>query len=598
MTSKVYPELSTAAANLTFTNDGVSQDTFWHVAESFIKGVVPLADAGGGVAIRTRRGRLIPYSTVTSDTAAFVTALRSIADYEVLISGVSLNVLVLEAGPDKTSDPQLQNPALWHALCGTDLDWQFKTVSQTGLNNCEQDLPAGKVLGGSSAINGAAFLPPSPAGIDTWSRLGNSKWSWKDLLPYLRQTFTLTTPRGIPLSEVGLNEHVHTGAGGPIQVTYPALAEKANHPLIRAWNKVFQEKGYGFQPDLILEGSTVGARPHTATVDPESGLRSSADIEYRVLKKKYRPNLHIVTGVTVDRIILSNDAESNEVLATGVQVRLADGKLTEIKATNEVILAAGAFQTPKLLELSGIGSKAVLARYGITPIIDNPGVGENLQNHSMYVQPVGLKPQEDTVTAGLQALAFVRTGEEAHLAARYLSPTDPEKVICDNILRNSEEASANFFEHQASQQRRPPGLDSVLSLVQSKPEVDPRFYSNPVDIELMARHLQSLFQVAASPTLQPFLDCTAVQVPEDLEAAKALLRASALTTHHSCGTAAMLPREQGGVVDQDLKVYGTKNLRVVDASVFPLIPYGNPMATVYAVAERAADLIQSTVDKK
>ena len=280
--------------------------------------------------------------------------------------------------------------------------------------------------------------------------------------------------------------------------------------------------------------------------------------------------------------------------------------------TNEVILAAGAFQTPKLLELSGIGSKAVLARYGITPIIDNPGVGENLQNHSMYVQPVGLKPQEGTVTAGLQALAFVRTGEEAHLAARYLSPTDPENVICDNILRNSEEASANFFVST-----RPAGNVALLGLIQcyplsrgsihlssgiddpdSKPEVDPRFYSNPVDIELMARHLQSLFQVAASPTLQPFLDCSAVKVPEDLEAAKTLLRASALTTHHSCGTAAMLPREQGGVVDQDLKVYGTKSLRVVDASVFPLIPYGNPMATVYAVAERAADLIQSTVDKK
>ncbi|GAB1191601.1 hypothetical protein APSETT444_000781 [Aspergillus pseudonomiae] len=474
------------------------------------------------------------YIVVGGGTAGLVVASR-------LSEIPTVQVLVLEAGPDKTSDPQLQNPALWHALCGTGLDWQFKTVSQTGLNNREQDLPSGKVLGGSSAINGAAFLPPSPAGINTWSRLGNSKWSWKDLLPYLRRTFTLTTPPGIPLSEVGLNEQVHTGAGGPIQVTYPAPAEKANHPLIWAWNKVFQEKGYGFQPDLILEGSTVGARPHTATVDPESGLRSSADNEYRGLKKKDRPNLHIVTGVTVDRIILSNDVESNEVLATGVQVRLADGKLTEIKATNEVTLAAGAFQTPKLLELSGIGSKAVLARYGITPIIDNPGVGENLQNHSMYVQPVGLKPQEDTVTAGLQALAFVRN---------------------------------------------------------CKPEVDPRFYSNPVDIELMARHLQSLFQVAASSTLQPFLDCSAVKVPEDLEAAKALLRASALTTHHSCGTAAMLPREQGGVVDQDLKVYGTKSLRVVDASVFPLIPYGNPMATVYAVAQRAADLIQSTVDKK
>lgn len=253
---------------------------------------------------------------------------------------------------------------------------------------------------------------------------------------------------------------------------------------------------------MILERSTVGTRPYTATIDPESGLRSSADNQYRSLKKN-RPNLQIVTGATVDRILLSNDAVSHEVLATGVQVRLADGKLTEIKATKEVILAAGAFQTPKLLELSGIGNKTILARHGITPIIDNPGVGENLQNHSMYVQPVGLKPQEGTLTAGLQALAFVRTGDEADLAAKHLSPTDPEKVTCDDILRNPEEASANFFVST-----RPTNNVAILGVIQchplsrgsihissgtddpdSKPEVDPRFYSNPVDIELMTRHL-------------------------------------------------------------------------------------------------------------
>ncbi|RAQ58342.1 glucose dehydrogenase [Aspergillus flavus] len=421
------------------------------------------------------------YIVVGGGTAGLVVASR-------LSEIPTVQVLVLEAGLDKTSDPQLQNPVLWSSLCGTDLDWQFKTVSQPGLNDREQNLPAGKVLGGSSAINGAAFLPPSPAGIDTWSRLGNPRWSWKDLLPYLRRSFTLTTPRGILLSEVGLNAQVHTGSGKP--------------SVIQAWNKVFEENGYGFQPDLILERSTVGIRPYTATIDLESGLRNSADNQYRSLKEN-RPNLQIVAGATVDRILLSNDAVSHEVLATGVQVRLADGKLTEIKATKEVILAAGAFQTPKLLELSGIGNKTILARHGITPIIDNPGVGENLQNHSMYVQPVGLKPQEGTLTAGLQALAFVRTGEEADLAAKHLSPTDPEKVPCDDILRNPEEASANFFVST-----RPTNNVAILGVIQchplsrgsihissgtddpdSKPEVDPRFYSNPVDIELMTRHL-------------------------------------------------------------------------------------------------------------
>ncbi|KAE8307632.1 hypothetical protein BDV41DRAFT_568934 [Aspergillus transmontanensis] len=443
--------------------------------------------------------------------------LPSSADYIVVGGGTA--GLVVASRLSEIPTVQVLNPVLWSSLCGTELDWQFKTVSQPGLNDREQNLPAGKVL-------------------------GNSRWSWKDLLPYLRRSFTLTSPRGIPLSEVGLNAQADTGS-------------------------VFVENGYEFQPDLILERSTVGTRPYIVTINPESGLRSSADNQYRSLKKN-RPNLHIVLGATVDRVLLSNDAVSHEVLATGVQARLAKGQLTEIKATKEVILAAGAFQTPKLLQLSGIGNKSILTHHGITSIVDNPGVGENLQNHSMYIQPVGLKPQEVTLTARLQALAFVWTGEEADLAAKNLSPTDPEKVIYDDILSNPEEASANLFVST-----RPTTNVALLGVIQchplsrgsihissgtddpdSKPEVDPRYYSNPI---------------AASPTLQPFLDCSAVNVPEDLE---------------------------GGVVDQDLKVYGTKNLRVVDASVFPLISYGNPMATVYAVAERAADLYKSAVDEK
>lgn len=124
------------------------------------------------------------------------------------------------------------------------------------------------------------------------------------------------------------------------------------------------------------------------------------------------------------------------------------------------------------------------------------------------------------------------------------------------------------------------------------PTIDPKFFANGLDVEVMARHLQTLEKLSSSGALQPFFKAEGLPPAKDLEAAKAFLRDAALTMHHSCGTAAMLPREQGGVVDQELRVYGTKNLRVVDASVFPLIPHANPMTTVYAVAERAADLIR------
>ncbi|KAE8374106.1 hypothetical protein BDV26DRAFT_300542 [Aspergillus bertholletiae] len=428
------------------------------------------------------------YIVVGGGTASLVATSR-------LSEIPTVQVLVLEAGLDKTSDPQLQNPGLWPTLCGSDLDWQFKTVRQSELSNREQNLPASKVLTSSSAINGAALLPPSPAGIDTWSRLGSS-------------SFTLNYPP----------HEIHLSKG--------------NHPLIQAWNKVFEENGYEFQSDLTLDKSTVGTRPYTATIDPESGVRSSADNQYRCLQEKNRPNLHIVTGATVDRVLfLSNDSISDEVLAPRVQVRLADGKVAEVKAMKEVILAAGGHPDPQAPRTLWDRQQSRTGRYGIPPIIDNPGVGENLQNHAMYVQPVRLKPQEGTITPGLVALAFVRTGEEADLAAKYLSPIGPAKVIRENIWGHPEEASANFC-----LSTRPTSNIALLGLIQchplssgsthisrgrgdpdSQPEIDPRFFSNPI---------------ATSPTLQRFLDGSAIKVPGDLEAAKALLRASTLTTHH------------------------------------------------------------------
>ncbi|PYI01920.1 choline dehydrogenase [Aspergillus sclerotiicarbonarius CBS 121057] len=539
------------------------------------------------------------YLIIGGGTAGLVIANR-------LSENPNVNVLVLEAGPDRSSDPEIQNPDAWHALSGSELDWNFRFEPQTGLNNRELEHPAGKVLGGSSVINGSVYVPPSPAGIDAWAELGNKNWNWETLEPYLRKSVSVTMPEEEVCRAAGVE--VHGFKDGPIQVTYPVLAEEKNHPLLRAWREGFKSKGYEFTSDILAEKRTVGTRASAATVDPQSGLRSGADGRYGAVAGK-RENVTVVTGAMVRRILFEKDSDA--VVATGVEVALSDGVVMTIKAAKEVILAAGVFHTPQLLELSGIGDRELLSSLGIPVVIENSGVGKNFHNHLMTVLPCPLNkvPELEGLAPGIKALTFVRLDDEEQgdLAAKLL-PGDqvPDKVI-RSILEKPNEASAYILLGIM------PGATLAILVMMpcfpasrgnihitstdpyAQPKIDPCFLSHALDVELMARHYQKLQQVPALPALQHFFHPPAA-IPTDLESIKASLHASAQTAHHACGTAAMLPRDIGGVVDQELMVYGTKNLRVVDASVFPLMPHGNPVATVYAVAEKAADIIKGRRD--
>jgi choline dehydrogenase-like flavoprotein len=406
----------------------------------------------------------------------------------------------------------------------------------------------------------------------------------------------VTSPDGTP--------HRENESHGNIKVSYPALHDKIASPLLQGWNDAFKALGYEFNADFLAEEKAIGPRAYTATIDPDTGLRSSADNEYGAIAAA-RPNVSIVTEAIVHRILLESQGEN--VTATGANVTFANGQTTEIIATKEVILAAGAFHTPKLLELSGIGDKTRLHKFGIPVVIDQPGVGENLQNHLMSVIPAPLnpKPSLEGIKPGLKALSFVRIESdelnkllEAHPESEHTS----EKAI-RSIIQGPNEASASIFLGVRSASLAL--LGAITSFPFSRgsthissaefsamPTVDPGFLSNELDLEILARHVRTLHELPISDSLKTFFQQTESSSLPDLKEIKDKLRGSALTTHHTCGTTAMLPRSDGGVVDQDLKVYGTTNLRVVDASVFPLIPHANPMATVYAVAEKAADIIR------
>ncbi|KAJ5716174.1 glucose-methanol-choline (gmc) oxidoreductase [Penicillium malachiteum] len=522
-------------------------------------------------------------------TAGLVVACR-------LSENPELKVIVLESGTDATTDPRVRDPQLWR-LASSDLNWRMKIEPQPGLDNREQDYPTGKVLGGCSSINGLIYLPPSPSGIDAWAKLGNPSWTWESLLPYIQKSFTATPPK----HERQIRDTLtNAAASESIKVTYPALTDKASEPLIKAWHQAFMDKGYEHDLEIIPRNKVVGTRDYTATIDPQSALRSSADNEYGAIAAS-RSNVTIITNATAERILFEHSSASP--IATAVEL-MHSGERYLLKAKKEVILAAGAMHTPKILELSGVGDRHLLNDLRIPVIRDLPGVGENFQTHLMSINTFQLKASDDLqdLKPDMKAFAFTRlSSEESSYLFSAHQPDGKAEQVIKSILQNPENASACFIMGVL------PGNKATVAAIscfpfsrgsshiysqnpEDLPIIDAGLAVKELDIEILARHIRDLCQVVSVEPLSAFFEVDAMQL--DLEGIKNRIRGMGSITHHACGTTAMLPQVDGGVVDEQLKVYGIENLRIVDASIFPLIPHANPISTVYAVAERAADLIR------
>lgn len=506
------------------------------------------------------------------------------------------------------------------------------------------------------------FVPPSKTVIDSWEKLGNPGWNWDVLKPYYAKVYSLKPFQNELRQHFGID---WTGGNdcptpGPIQASYTG---DLGDPIPKAWVETFKKLGYHMTQDPF-SGVLVGAFSCLASIDPVSRERSYAATAYYVPVAE-RPNLHVLTDSTVEKILLANGEAK---FASGIQFQ-QNGKLVTVKTRKEVILAAGSLQSPKMLEISGVGSAKLLRSHNIDVQIDNPHVGENLQDH--IVCSIGFEAKDDVNTlddlirqdpkaieTAMREWVATKTGpfvsvgvaSYAYLPVLEFLSDDGQKTlqrlldshavngepehpvaalyydISRSILESKDDASGAFLAVAAQSilpvdpdsKDSPAGpvsgkyitLGAMLSQPLSKgsvhidssdpsqkPLIDPKYLAHPLDMEIFARHMRYLETIAGSEPLQSLLKENGRRRDprsdlKDLETAKEYIRNSSISMWHPTSTCAMLPRDRGGVVDENLLVYGTSNLRIVDASVIPLIPRANVQSTVYAVAERAADLIK------
>lgn len=535
---------------------------------------------------------------------------------------------------------------------------------QNQLNGRVIGYPQGRTLGGSSALNGEAFIAPSEAGIDYWSDSGSPGWDWKTMSPYYEKCHTAIGPPDEVCSHLGLDYLLgrsHRSDSGPIKTSYTGPLE---NPLGKAWNDTFRTLGYGLEGDPFC-GGTTGGFANLTTVDPATKERSYSASAY-FSPAQNRPNLQLLTGSEVKRIILNNN--SGLVVANGVVVT-KDDTTQVFTPKREVILAAGTLNSPKILELSGIGNGDILQSYGIDIVIENPNVGENLQDHPMTGISFEVKDEVKTLDdlirqdpkaieaamkayqinksgpfsgASINSFAFMPVAQfqssDGRVALNHLLETrstrqmqssqSAEEDFVGSVISSADKSSVVYFMFpaqanfgvKASDVKDDPKREekrdylticALLSYplsrgsvhirsasITDKPTIDPKFLSHSTDLEVFAYHLQFLETLSTTEPLKSLLKPQGLRIPSfaptrpDLKAAKDYLGRTVTAGWHPVGTCAMRPRNKAGVVNERLMVHGSRNLRVVDASIMPLIPRGNTQSTVYAVAERAAVLIK------
>ena len=490
------------------------------------------------------------------------------------------SVLLLEAGPDYPDIDSLPEEVKYgykstKDIWDSDHNWQF---TARGTADAEIDIPRGKVTGGSSAINGQIFLRGMPEDYDNWAEWGNDQWSFQKLVPYFNKLETDTTYQDGP-------GDFHGSSGPIICHRFP---RDTWLPGTRAFVDACLDAGFPACEDANAPGSTgVGATP----LNNPNGIRWSTAIGYLGLSR-HRMNLTIRPNVSVKRILF--DTAGDRPRAIGVEA-VSDDE-TFVVEGEEIILSAGALASPQILMLSGVGPEEHLKEHGIAPMIDSPGVGQNLRDHPLIGFLWATKPEVDLKP-------FTPAGQ---VLLRYTA--DGSTLENDMIVYMSARASKR--REDGGKRTEPVGIGAGLGLnlarakgevklnssdYRDQPYLDYNLLDDEEDMRRYRDGVRMVVGLEDHPAMSALIEKRLRPLDSDLESDETLeawIRKNVGTGHHVSCTAKMGPASDPmAVVDQYGKVHGADGLRVADASIMPDCVRANINVTVMMVGERIADFI-------
>ncbi len=474
----------------------------------------------------------------------------------------SIDVLLLEAG-GADDDERISFPHRAWELWTTPMDWGFNTAPQAAALNRPIYWPRGKVLGGSSCLNATVYVRGAPADYDHWAYLGNAGWDYASVLHYFRKSEDY----------YGGASHYH-GAGGPLSVS----RHTAPNPLTDAFIEAAVRAGHPINHDF--SGPELIGVGYTDTTTTRDGRRCSAAAAF--LKPAHnRRNLTVQTGAHSHRLLIEKGRCKGVVYEHG-------GKLHTARATEEVIVSAGAIGSPHLLLLSGIGPADDLKKLGIGVKAGLRGVGQNLHDHLLTF--VVHEASRDIPAPKHNIL-------EAHLFAK----SDPNLAVPDHQpLFMCNAPPLPTLEIPANSYALAPGIIRPASRGELKltaadpkapPHLDPRYLSEPADLNALVHSLEVSIEIMESPALAKWRK-RAVWPQANTRAERVQwVRQTCETYHHQAGTCKM-GIDGMSVVDPELRVYGIEGLRVADASIMPAVISGNTNAASIMIGEKAADLVR------
>ena len=497
-------------------------------------------------------------------------------------------VLLLETGGSDKSIFIKMPTALSIPMNTDKYAWQFNTEKEPYLNNREMHCPRGKVLGGSSSINGMVYVRGHAKDFDEWEAHGAEGWNYQACLPYFQKAETWYK-----------GNDAYRGGNGELGVNN---GNEMKNPLYTAFIKAGEQAGYDITSDYNGKQQE-GFGPMHMTV--KDGVRSSASREY-LDPVKSRKNLTIVTGALVTKVVLEDK------VAKGVEY-VVNGKTETAATSNEVILSAGSIGSPHILQLSGIGDRDILEKAGVDVKHHLPGVGQNLQDHLEFYfqykckQPITLNRKLGLISKGLigarwllnrsglgatnhfESCAFIRSKADVEWP-------DIQYHFLPAAIRYDGKSAFDGDGFQVHVGHNKPKSRGSVTLQSANPTVPPKILFNylqhPDDIEGFRACVRLTREIIAQSAFDDFRDGEIqpgehIQTDEEIDA---FVREAVESAYHpSCSC--KMGEDEMAVVDSQTNVHGIEGLRVVDSSIFPTIPNGNLNAPTIMVAEKAADII-------